>query len=406
MMCLKCCIFRNLIKNSDILAFWNVLEEVTIRHYNHTIIRNRELFPIRLAQTVALSSNQITHMESCYMPYVYSLDLSCNQLTNISLLMRSTMLGIQFLNLSNNQITFLKREYFRHMSFLSQIDLSHNQFKQLPLVSLCEDADPRTYQPQIGYFSRFHTLDFSNNHLTYLHTSLFSHVIHLSILNLSSNLITGVESGSFYNLPKLITLDLSFNRLKTLSYDDVPSENGSVEHNCSSSIFRGLHNLENLNISHNNITYMSENSFCYLTQLKTLDLTGNYIQIFSHNAFKDLHNMVYLLLRDNSIMTIESSTFRSLYKVKHISLEDNHLTELDPDLFHGISNLVKLQLHNNNLVTVPLAVSKEIATGLDIFTIVMMFCVVQYHDLVHFVRSVLDSQLLLITFRGLLDIRS
>ena len=381
MVWLKCCIFRQLITVSRTDVSWLWLQELAIRHYNYTIIHCRKLLPIRYAQIIILSSNRITHLPRCYFPHIYSLDISHNQLTNISQLMRSRMPTLQSLNLSWNNINFLQQNYFKDISRLFQIDLSHNQLEQVPSILSYRVPDPRTDQPSIWYLPLLRLLNLSNNQLIYLPAYLSSHV---TISNVSSNQSTEVEGRRFYDLVNLIHLDLSCNRLRTFCLGDIHPNSQLVDHqvstDCSLCIFGGIHNLHHLNVSHNCITNISHKWFFGLTQLNTLDFSKNYIKILPHNVFMDLHSLEYLILRQNHIKVIESSTFRHLHQVKHVSLEDNNLSDLDEDLFDEISNLKKLQLKNNDLATVPLAVSKsELSSTMPVYltggvSILSLFC--------------------------------
>ena len=315
----------------------------------------------------SLRPNYYTKFKSNHTPtkmlfstYIYSLDISHNQLTNISQLMRSQMPTLQSLNLSWNNIEFLQQNYFKDISRLFQIDLSHNQLEQVPSILSCRVPDPRTDQPSIGYLPLLRLLNLSNNQLIYLPAYLSSHV---TISNFSSNQSTEVEGRRFYDLVNLIHLDLSCNRLRTFCLGDIHSNSKLVDHqastDCSLCIFGGIYNLHLLNVSHNNITNISHKWFFGLTQLNTLDFSKNYIKILTHNVFRDLHSLEYLILRQNHIEVIESNTFHHLHQVKHVSLEDNNLSDLEEDLFDEISNLKELQLKNNDLATVPLAVSKS-----------------------------------------------
>ena len=313
-----------------------------------------------MTNTLILRSNEITKFRWCgNFLLLQTLDLSCNNLTNISILAYSN-LTLGFLNLSHNKIEFLEKGYFKNMTFLLHLDLSHNRIMQFYPVSSQEIVfDPWG----TGYFQYYlNTLNLSNNRLTYVPTSFFAQFKRLSILKLSSNRITYVKEMSFRNLTELVTLDLSCNRLKHLSIGENALDNGLGKHqgeiNCSLTIFLGLIHLRTLNVSRNKVTYLSQTAFCELTRLEMLDLTWNYLQFLSRNVFEGLNDLTDLLLRGNHIWMIDSSAFLPLRQVNTINLEDNYLSDLSDNLFDGNSNLTELQLRNNNLITVPWVVSK------------------------------------------------
>ena len=344
---------------------FGTLREITIHHYNITVIQSCSLSPFTFTEMIILNSNEITHISKCLFPELHTMDLSCNRLTNISEFMTSVMPKLQMLNLSWNEIEFLQGEYFSDMTLLAQIDISHNRLMQFLPDSFHGYLDQERDQASIRYLFKLKSLDLSNNLLPHISAILFTETKFLSMLNLGSNRITHVEQMSFYYLIELVTLDLSCNLLKTLSHGEgrwAAEGGGLVEYkvsfNCTLSIFHGLTNLRTLNVSQNKIKYLSQNTFCDLTRLNTLDIARNHIHFLSRNVFKGLNSLKCLILRKNRIQMIESSTFLPLHQVNSINLEDNCLSGLNDNLFDGNSNLTDLHLHNNDLITVPLAVSK------------------------------------------------
>ena len=352
---LKYSVFRTPHRWSNYIFGW--LTEISIQFYIYPIVQPCDLFSFHRAEILILRSNEIREFQLCCFDSLHTLDLSCNNITNISALVNSHMITLMFLNLSDNNIGFLCKGYFENMTLLSKIDLSHNRLLFQPVSPYRLNYEPRN----IGYLPKYLSwLDLSNNLLTYIPATLFSQVS-LSVLNLSANRITQVEQH-FHNLARLVALDLSCNHLKQLSLGESPLAKRLVkpqgEINCSLSIFRGLSNLRTLNISQNRIKFLSQTDFCDLTRLETLDLNLNQISFLSRNVFKGLDYLTCLTLRGNNIQMIEQRAFLPLHRVNTISLEDNHLSDLRDNLFDGNSNLKELQLRNNNLITVPWAVSK------------------------------------------------
>ena len=287
------------------------------------------------------------------------------------------------MNLSWNKIEFIPEGVFNIMSTLTQIDLSHNMLIHLPSDS--SFSNTHTNENIIGYLPwQLNVFDLSNNHLIYISASSFSQRSLLSVLDLGSNRIMQVEEMSFYNLTELVALDLSHNHIETLTLGDVHLDIELVEQqraiDSSQSIFGGLFNLRTLNISHNNVTYLSHNPFCDLTGLELLNLGWNHIHFLSHNIFNGLGSLTSLIIRGNHIQMIESDIFLPLRQVNSIGLEGNCLSDLCDNLFDGNPNLILLQLHNNNFITVPWVVSNKISACLYFHTIGIM-CNVFTHTL-------------------------
>ena len=91
---------------------------------------------------------------------MYSIDLSYNQLTNISIFMQSLLFEVQTLNLSWNKSEFLQG-YFKYFNKLQLIDLSHNRLQQVAIMIYARYQNPRT-NPQTNQYPSY--LDLSFNH--------------------------------------------------------------------------------------------------------------------------------------------------------------------------------------------------------------------------------------------------
>ena len=286
------------------------MEEFVIRHYNPvTTPSSSAACLFTFVRVIILSSNQITRLPRLVSLLVISLDLSYNQLTNISMFMQSILLQLQTLNLSWNKLEFLPG-YFTYFYKLQLIDLSHNRLQQVDIMIFSRYQNPRT-NPQTNPFLS-HASDLSNNNLTYIQKSALK----------------------FF---KLNDLDLSFNRFQTLSIGEVPHHDILIDDqeatNCSFAMLRGLVNLQTLNVSQNNIKHLSQNYFCDLTRLRILDLSRNFIKHIPKNVFKHLGSLTCLMLQENMLTVIKHNIFRPLRQITLISLADNNLFDLDNNLF-------------------------------------------------------------------------
>ncbi|XP_071946881.1 adhesion G protein-coupled receptor A3-like [Antedon mediterranea] len=99
------------------------------------------------------------------------------------------------LDLSNNDITILRKGDFNGLRQLKKLDLSNNRISTI---------EPDAFS-QLENLKR---LDLSNNQLrTIINSSLFNGLVSLEKLNLSFNLISRLPEGCFDSLPNLKTLD-------------------------------------------------------------------------------------------------------------------------------------------------------------------------------------------------------
>ncbi|CAD6204128.1 GSCOCG00009877001-RA-CDS [Cotesia congregata] len=109
--------------------------------------------------------------------------------------------------------------------------------------------------------------------------------------------------------------------------------------------------LYHLDLSKNNIHFISTKVFQNLTNLKRLDLSANKISNLIEGSFDGLENLERLDLSENEISSIDALAFRPLTSLKKLDLSFNKLSSLDSTLFHDLTSLERLKLNNNALKT-------------------------------------------------------
>ncbi|RNA41497.1 leucine-rich repeat and fibronectin type-III domain-containing 5-like [Brachionus plicatilis] len=151
-------------------------------------------------------------------------------------------------------------------------------------------------------FNGLRILDLSNNQITSNITgSLFSCLFELSTLSLSSNRVQHISQNAFDFNAKLISLDLSFNRIETIPF----------------ALFAyKLQNLQNLFLQGNAIKELDVWYF-YLKQIKTVDLRFNSISI---------------LKNDNNFIIDNEQIYSSLASATLIDLRNNSIEKFDDDI--------------------------------------------------------------------------
>lgn len=114
-------------------------------------------------------------------------------------------------------------------------------------------------------------------------------------------------------------------------------------------MFNNLQKLQDLDLSRNNLTHLSQNTFSGLTHLIRLDLSrNNLIQIDS--AFRELDELQVLNLRDNFLLNISQNTFSNLTNLVHLNLHSNALKEIDESsAFVSLLRLERLDISHNCL---------------------------------------------------------
>lgn len=280
-------------------------------------------------------------------PSAVNLTVSFNSVTEISNNSFTSLSNLQNLWISNNQLRIIDGKAFQKLHDLKCLNLSVNNLSELsPLVF--EDLHNLTF------------LSLEKNRLKQLADGIFSSLLNLNELHMRENLLTKFSeiAKSVSHLMKLRLLDLSFNKLTTLSNHNV-------------SLPKSL-----------NVLYLSRN------QLKTLECDPSFLSFvnvldLSYNselptrAFQgvDLRHINYLCLHSTNVKIVELLNISNV-RADHINFSgtglknDKLLIELCTQLKtkvgwiknfmlsgNGIKNLTNLTLYNCSKIRGTLDVS-------------------------------------------------
>lgn len=255
---------------------------------------------------------------------------------------------------------------------LSSISLESLSIGDLPVVN---------YKEEHAYFCE---LDLSSNHLTHIDQPVFREQQALRLLDLSGNRIASLSSdalvglnalsvlkfkwnnlseitnGTFMPLFNLIALDLSYNQLKhldggifrNLSKLETLNMQWNGINEITNGSFMGLSNLYILDLTHNQLRHLNAGTFQGLTNLKSLVLEWNNIGVLSSKSFYKLHNLKYLDLSFNNIIKLEADSFQYLNELDHLILSHLDLANIEMGAMSPLKKLKTLDLSNNRLENV------------------------------------------------------
>lgn len=191
--------------------------------------------------------------------------LSDNELISLDRVFQNASF-IQTLSAHNNKIQYLAKDEFLNSVELTELDLANNYIgalnnSLLPLkrVRICNFSRNRLDElslNDIRGLTELQVVDLSFNLIEKISGRLENVVeqdLHFIELRLDHNLLKSLDGG-LMNLNQLRTLDISFNKLKWLSSNDLI----------------GLENLETLDISHNYLQTLQEMSMVIDLHLITL----------------------------------------------------------------------------------------------------------------------------------------
>lgn len=283
------------------------------------------LYPFRQLKDLQLQGNSVTMLNRTVLHSLSSLrnlDLGDNRISDLSTEMFQAMAELQFLHVNQNNLTEIRNNTFLGLQKLVALDLRGNRIKTIEkgafshFVSLAELDLSNNCLSEIPSFNNATTLqslDLSSNYIQLLSSNALKGLQNLQNLVLFNNSIKQIETGVFRFVPALQTADFSFNeihrilketfeglqQLSTLFLQNNLIENISIEGHdipglrtlnlssnlLSSKIASGMFpdNVENLDLSYNNISDITEYAFYSYGHLKRLSLKGNKLTTLAMN---------------------------------------------------------------------------------------------------------------------------
>uniref|UniRef100_A0A915KRJ1 Uncharacterized protein n=1 Tax=Romanomermis culicivorax TaxID=13658 RepID=A0A915KRJ1_ROMCU len=276
--------------------------------------------------------------------------LDCSQvnLTDLDRVIESPTADRSFfkiVNFSFNDLKILKRSFTAPFHKVETFDFSHNNLHKLenhnfvynPNLKFLDLSHNVFHEIKKGQFagldSNLRALNLSYNLLSSLESDTFFHLRNLENLDLRSNFLTRLERGTFGSLTSLKILNLDDNDLATLS--------------C-----KILTKLETLSLMYNSLTnfpILGDN-----TNFKNLFLDGNFLGAIQTNALSSTPNVMQISMKNmHNLKSVEKCAFCGLPKLKRLILSKNrHLTEIGTLAF-GTEPLTEIDLSENKLTTLP-----------------------------------------------------
>lgn len=272
-------------------------------------------------------------------PHLTHLDISNNDISNLTWGMFESLPALRSLNLSLNAISNENFQYklFHRFRQLQQLDLSNNKIMSIVHERLHKSA-PMSSESSTNINS-------NQNHqtsalpMTPHAAGVFSEMPELRELILSHNQITDLPRNSFVpnGLAKLHFLNLAHNNLSIIPFQ----------------IFQSLSALKELDLSSNRLVTFLDNFFIQNEALTVLNLQNNTLQRILTNSLQGLSNLIELDLSDNQIAYIDRSAFDSLKALQRLNLCRNNLNELPTTLFYRLHQLKYLNLSRNKFKILP-----------------------------------------------------
>ncbi|KAM4837272.1 toll-like receptor 3 isoform 1-T1 [Thomomys bottae] len=286
------------------------------------------------------------------LPMLEVLNLQHNELSQLSDKTFMFCLNLIELHLMSNSIRIIQNNPFKNQKNLIKLDLSHTG---LSSTKLGTQPQLESLQELLLAKNKIHTL--TNEELDFLSNSS------LQKLDLSSNQIKEFSPGCFHAIGKLFSLFLNNVQLGPnlteklcLELSDTSIQNLFLSNTqlsrTNNMTFFGLNqtNLTVLDLSHNGLNVIADNTFIWLPHLKYLFLDYNNIQHVSSSSFHGLSDLRYLnLKRSFARLThprIDDFSFQQLKCLDSLNMDDNNIPDTKRHMFTGLKNLKNLSLSN------------------------------------------------------------
>ena len=140
----------------------------------------------------------------------------------------------------------------------------------------------------------------------------------LLILNLPSNKINSIPYECFELLTKLEQLDMSINDIIYITHYS----------------WLGPASLKKLDLSFNDISNIAENTFSLMGNLEILELSWNNISVIISGSFQRLRSLQELYLSRNYISNMEQKSLSGLPQLNALHISGNSLLTLEKDIFY------------------------------------------------------------------------
>jgi Leucine-rich repeat (LRR) protein len=288
------------------------------------------------------------------------LDLSHNNMWSVPDGMICPLINLEYLNFTKNRLRDLSSFHFSGAlstrsskkcgGSLQVLDLSLNNIDNLSpavLSGLANLQELRVKKNSLNFIAdralegllALERFDVSDNRLNSLPPELFSETRNIKEIYLQNNSINVLAPGLFNDLAQLMVLDMSRNEL--------------TSEWIHAATFKGLARLIYLDLSYNKITKLEQVIFRDLFNLQIFKIQDNYIETILENTFSELSNLNTLILSNNRISSVDSFTFHGLSRLSLLSLDYNRISFIDPSALKNSSGLQDLHLNGNKLTVVP-----------------------------------------------------
>jgi len=274
------------------------------------------------SQTAAVdcANRSLTQVPACLPANTNTLDLSHNNITQVTTEHLGYLSVVEVISLQNNKLSAISNDVFVNCTSLRSLYLDHNVLSSVLFVS-------RTHLQE---------LHISFNRMTMLETG--NSVVPLTSLDLSFNSLRQFSTSSLSSLQNVRLLNLSHNLINSVVLDDSSALSSS--------------SLSHFDVASNRLTTLTLCKDCYSYSLQYLNLSSNRLRSVDPSWCQLLPNLTVLIVSQNPIRNVVSGTFRHCLLLRTLHMSNLLIHEIDTGMFEGLRHLRTLRLdHNSRLVS-------------------------------------------------------
>lgn len=249
------------------------------------------------------------------------LDLSDNQLNELSRNVFSLVPSVEYLNLSrNSHLSIVPLTLLHKLPDIKVLDLTYTGLK-----ALTSDLFAKS--------SKIEEIYLNNNDLVEISDGTFVNLRNLTVVDLSHNNINNIRPGAFVNAMNIRELYLKGNQLNSFKGE----------------FFNTGTSLEILDISDNQLSYLFPSSFKIHPRLREIRAANNKFNFFPAELIASLQFLQHVDLSGNGLKTIEELDFARLPRLRALYLARNEIDSVSEMAFHNSTQLQIVDLSHNKL---------------------------------------------------------
>ncbi|XP_068995537.1 leucine-rich repeat-containing G-protein coupled receptor 5-like isoform X1 [Embiotoca jacksoni] len=279
---------------------------------------------LRSLRHLWLDDNSLTDVPAealSELPALQAMTLALNHISHVPDHAFSKLGRLVVLHLNNNRIVSMGTSCFHGLHSLETLDLNYNSLVEFP-----------TAIRSLGHLKE---LGFHSNNIQSIPEHAFTGNPSLITIFFYDNPIQSVGRSAFQNLPELRTLSLN-GAADLTEFPDLT----------------GTKSLESLTITGARITSLPGSVCEQLPNLQLLDLSYNQIQTLP--GLSGCESIQKIDLHHNELEELKENTFAGLMSLRSVDLSWNRLSSVKPNSFSSLPALTKLDLSSNRLSSLPL----------------------------------------------------